>query len=110
MIMLSSQEEAATKAQAFALGGQRLPCETPRPPRTRGPAFATTRAPTGLSSNADEAFARLAELNRNLEQKVAERSAELVHGRDTLIFGLAKLAESRDDETGKHLERDLCIR
>src|SRR5262249_1356322 len=56
----------------------------------------------------DEAFARLAELNRDLERKVAERSAELVKGRDTLIFGLAKLAEARDNETGMHLER-ICL-
>jgi putative two-component system response regulator len=49
----------------------------------------------------------LAELNRDLEAKVAERSAELVRSRDAVIFGLAKLAESRDDDTGQHLER-IC--
>ena len=30
---------------------------------------------------------------------------ELVHTRDAVIFGLAKLAESRDPETGHHLDR-----
>lgn len=33
------------------------------------------------------------------------RSRELVRTRDAVIFGLAKLAESRDPDTGHHLER-----
>ena len=40
-----------------------------------------------------------------LEQKVADRTEEFFRGRDAIIFGLAKLAESRDDTTGHHLER-----
>ena len=40
-----------------------------------------------------------------LEQKVADRTEESLRGRDAIIFGLAKLAESRDDTTGHHLER-----
>lgn len=38
------------------------------------------------------------------EQSVL-KSKELVRTRDAIIFGLAKLAESRDSETGYHLER-----
>lgn len=49
----------------------------------------------------------LAEINRDLEAQVTARSAELVRSREAVIFGLAKLAESRDDDTGKHLER-IC--
>ncbi|MEO1128736.1 MAG: HD domain-containing phosphohydrolase [Planctomycetota bacterium] len=49
----------------------------------------------------------LAEMNRDLEAKVRDRSAELLRSRDAVIFGLAKLAESRDSETGQHLER-IC--
>lgn len=48
---------------------------------------------------------KLAGLNRELERKVRERSAALVATRDAVIFGLAKLADSRDRETGEHLER-----
>lgn len=33
------------------------------------------------------------------------KSRELINTRDAVIFGLAKLAESRDPETGMHLER-----
>ena len=32
---------------------------------------------------------------------------ELMRSRHAVIFGLAKLAESRDDDTGRHLER-IC--
>lgn len=39
----------------------------------------------------------MARINEGLEQQVETRSA--------VIFGLAKLAESRDDQTGEHLDR-----
>ncbi len=48
---------------------------------------------------------RMTQINRGLESQVAHRSAELLRSRDAVIFGLAKLAESRDGETGEHLER-----
>src|SRR5262249_26013120 len=35
----------------------------------------------------------------------AERHAETLRARNTLIFAMAKLAESRDSDTGDHLER-----
>ena len=40
-----------------------------------------------------------------LEQRVADRTEESLRSRDAIIFGLAKLAESRDDTTGHHFER-----
>lgn len=48
---------------------------------------------------------RLSQINLGLESQVARRSAALLRSRDAVIFGLAKLAESRDGETGEHLER-----
>jgi response regulator RpfG family c-di-GMP phosphodiesterase len=48
---------------------------------------------------------RLADINANLECLVEVRSQALMRTRDAVIFGLAKLAESRDDDTGAHLER-----
>ncbi len=47
----------------------------------------------------------LTELNRGLEQKVAEQSRELLRSRDGIIFAMAKMTEARDDHTGRHLER-----
>lgn len=46
-------------------------------------------------------------VNEGLEQEVSERTAKHTAARNALIFGLAKLADSRDPETGAHLER-LC--
>jgi putative two-component system response regulator len=38
-------------------------------------------------------------------EETMRRTQDLVRTRDAVIFGLAKLAESRDPETGHHLER-----
>ena len=43
--------------------------------------------------------------NQQLEKKVNERTQSLVRTRNAVTFGLAKLAESRDSDTGEHLER-----
>lgn len=48
---------------------------------------------------------RIQQFNAELENLVRQRSAEVVATRDVAIFALAKLAESRDPETGEHLER-----
>ena len=48
---------------------------------------------------------RLAHINENLEDIVENRTEALLQSRSAVILGLAKLAESRDDETGQHLER-----
>lgn len=48
---------------------------------------------------------RLAQLNHRLEERVARRTLTLRRMRDAVVFGLAKLAESRDTDTGEHLDR-----
>lgn len=47
----------------------------------------------------------LENINAHLEKTIAQRSRALVNTRDAVIFGLAKLAESRDADTGEHLDR-----
>ncbi len=42
---------------------------------------------------------------QDIERKVRERTTELDAARRATIFGLARLAEYRDEETGFHLER-----
>ena len=52
---------------------------------------------------------RLLETNtshqKNLERLVSERTRDLLNSFDATLFGLAKLVEYRDEETGFHLER-----
>jgi len=51
-------------------------------------------------------LARQSRLHRDrLEQTVADRAQDIVDTRDVAVFALAQLAESRDPETGQHLER-----
>jgi len=58
---------------------------------------------TGFLLNRYEAG--LAAANARLESQVTQRTRSLVRTRNAVTFGLAKLAESRDKDTGKHLER-----
>ncbi len=48
---------------------------------------------------------RLETLNTGLEKKISKSAMELVRTQHAIIFGLAKLAESRDNDTGQHLDR-----
>ena len=48
---------------------------------------------------------RLLRKNDQLELMVERRSQSHIRARDAIIFGLAKLAEWRDDSTGSHLDR-----
>lgn len=47
----------------------------------------------------------LAQSNVELESQVESRTKSLLRTRNAVIFALAKLAESRDKDTGDHLER-----
>jgi putative two-component system response regulator len=40
-----------------------------------------------------------------IERQVTQREKELVTTQNAVVFGLAKLAESRDNDTGEHLDR-----
>jgi putative two-component system response regulator len=48
---------------------------------------------------------RLASMRTDLDELVEAKSRELLQSRDAVILGLATLAESRDGQTGRHLER-----
>ena len=45
------------------------------------------------------------ELLNNLDQLVQQRTMQITKTRDVAVFALAQLTESRDPETGEHLER-----
>lgn len=46
-------------------------------------------------------------INKGLEDEVRLRVRQSLEGRHAIIFGLAKLADLRDSETGQHLDR-IC--
>lgn len=48
---------------------------------------------------------KLFSMNEHLESKVEKRTRSLIKTRNAVTFGLAKLAESRDNDTGEHLDR-----
>ena len=55
-----------------------------------------------------EAKTRLSADNTVLHTVLEHQTHELADSRDLLVFALAKLADSRDPETGEHLERMRC--
>jgi len=52
-----------------------------------------------------EYLRQIEDYNQNLEAKVKEQVKEIKSAQSGLIFAMAKLAESRDPDTGKHLLR-----
>lgn len=98
LIVLSSKEEPAIKAQAFALGANDYLVKLPDPLELIARIRYHSRAYRSMLQA--KAFAQAEK-----ERLVAERQAETIRSRNTLIFALAKLAESRDTDTGEHLER-----
>lgn len=48
---------------------------------------------------------QLEEHNELLEERIRERTVQLTRTQQVTVFSLAKLAESRDTETGEHLDR-----
>lgn len=59
----------------------------------------------GALTKLARANAEIQVYSTKLEQLVQERTSEIAETRDVTVFALAKLAESRDPETGEHLER-----
>ncbi len=51
------------------------------------------------------ANSRVLSCNDELERLIEQRSDEILATRDVAVFALAKLSESRDSETGEHVER-----
>ncbi|MEL7497071.1 MAG: HD domain-containing phosphohydrolase [Planctomycetota bacterium] len=49
--------------------------------------------------------AKVTDHKLGLQKQVTEREKQIVRTQNAVIFGLAKLAESRDNDTGEHLDR-----
>lgn len=59
----------------------------------------------GKYENSCGSCRELSATKAHLEDEVARRTESLTRHRDALVFGLAELAHSRDDDTGAHLVR-----
>ncbi|MBX3359497.1 MAG: HD domain-containing protein [Phycisphaeraceae bacterium] len=98
LVVLSSDEEPRTKAEAFRRGANDYMVKPPE----RIELIARVR----YHDRAYRLILRAEALHDAETQRLrAERQADALRSRNTLIFALAKLAESRDTDTGEHLER-----
>jgi putative two-component system response regulator len=97
VIFLSALNETRDKIKAFRSGGidyLTKPFDLEE---------AQARIETQLKLH--ELQVRIERQNRDLEKLVKVQVREIAQAQMATIFALAKLAESRDQETGKHLER-----
>jgi putative two-component system response regulator len=98
LIVLSAEEEPATKAEAFQRGANDYLVKLP----DKAELIARIRYHSRSYRLLQMEHALHEAEKRRIEHK---RQREVLRARNTLIFGLAKLAESRDTDTGEHLER-----
>ena len=90
VLFISALDQTIDKLKAFEMGGVDY---IPKPFQ-----FEEVRARV-------ETHLKLHRLQMNLEDQVRNQVQEITESQMSMIFGLAKLAEVRDNETGKHLER-----
>jgi putative two-component system response regulator len=97
VIFLSALNETKDKLAAFKTGGFDYVTKPFEPEELQA------RIETQLELR--ELRARVERQNHDLESLVRQQVREIAEGQMATIFALAKLADSRDNETGKHLER-----
>lgn len=106
VIFLSALGEASDKVRGLELGAVDY-ITKPFQPKEVIARVRTHLTIQRLRNDLAQKNEALRDMNENLERKVAERSHQLLKSREGVIFGMAKLTEARDDDTGKHLER-IC--
>jgi len=93
VIFISALGEVVDETKGFEVGAVDYIAKPISPPIVRA------RVRTHLA---------LYDQNQVLEERVRERTRELVLTQDVTIFSLASLAELRDHETGAHILRSQC--
>jgi putative two-component system response regulator len=106
VIFISARADAKDRLRGLELGAVDYITKPFLPPEVLARVRIHLRIRT-LERDLARSNAKLRDRNRALEEQVEERTGDVLRSRDAVIFGLAKLAESRDDETGQHLER-IC--
>jgi putative two-component system response regulator len=97
VIFLSALNETDDKLKAFRSGGFDY--------LTKPFDFEEAQARIETQLKLRKLQVRIETQNRDLDKLVKMQVREIAQAQMTTIFALAKLAESRDSETGKHLER-----
>ncbi|MBC8496364.1 MAG: two-component system response regulator [Anaerolineales bacterium] len=97
VIFLSALNEASDKVRAFNTGGVDY--------ITKPFQFEEVQARVETHLQLRSLQMALEQTNLRLEEKVQEQVKEIADSQMATIFALAKLAESRDDDTGKHIDR-----
>jgi putative two-component system response regulator len=95
VLFISAMDETGAKVRSFEAGGVDY--------ITKPFQFAEVEARV-------ETHLKLRRYQQELEEMVREQVREIADSQMATIFALARLAESRDDETGRHLERvrEVC--
>jgi response regulator RpfG family c-di-GMP phosphodiesterase/tRNA A-37 threonylcarbamoyl transferase component Bud32 len=104
IIMMSGGVTADEMAELLAMGADDYLTK----PLNRHELVARTRTALLHKATEDRFDAlnqELLRLNAELEQSLTARSSDLTNVRSALVFGLAKIVESRSDETSDHLTR-----
>jgi putative two-component system response regulator len=97
VIFLTVKSEVANEVRGFELGAVDYIAKPMSPPIVRA------RVKSHLELH--KAQQQLENQNELLERRVGERTEELSRTKDVAIFCMATLAETRDNETGKHILR-----
>jgi putative two-component system response regulator len=97
VIFLSALNETSDKLKAFRSGGFDY--------LTKPVDFEEAQARIETQLKLRKLQVRIETQNRDLDKQVKMQVREIARAQMTTIFALAKLAEARDNETGKHLER-----
>lgn len=102
IVFLSALSETEDKIKAFQVGGADY---VPKPFQ-----FDEVKARLETHLGLRRLQIELERYNSELQGLVADQVKEIADSQMATIFALAKLAESRDDETGRHLEhvQELC--
>ncbi|GMT42534.1 MAG: two-component system response regulator [bacterium] len=109
VIMISSVDETNTVVKCIEMGAEDYL------PKPFNPVLLNARIRASLEKKLfhdnENAYRRLIEKNNtNLEERVQRQAEEIVSAQHGMIFVMSKLTESRDPDTGTHLERlrDYC--
>jgi putative two-component system response regulator len=97
VIFLTVKSEVSNEVRGFELGAVDYIAKPMSPPIVRA------RVKSHLALH--KAQQQLENQNELLEQRVTERTEEIIRTKDVAIFCMATLAETRDNETGKHILR-----